>query len=81
LAPEVGFEPTAKRLTAARSTTELLGNSVRLNIITLYFEPNNRKLWFQLYFGLEAVNGPGGQQLASHQAQGVYGEPVIYLHV
>ena len=25
LAPEVGFEPTAKRLTAARSTTELLG--------------------------------------------------------
>ena len=26
LAPEVGFEPTTKRLTAARSTTELLGN-------------------------------------------------------
>ena len=34
LAPEVGFEPTAKRLTAARSTTELLGNPMRLNIIT-----------------------------------------------
>ena len=29
LAPRVGFEPTTKRLTAARSTTELLG-SVRL---------------------------------------------------
>gem|GEM_PF-3530243 len=25
VAPEVGFEPTTKRLTAARSTTELLG--------------------------------------------------------
>ncbi len=28
MAPEVGFEPTTKRLTAARSTTELLGNDV-----------------------------------------------------
>ena len=26
LAPQVGFEPTAYRLTAERSTTELLGN-------------------------------------------------------
>ena len=26
LAPRVGFEPTTKRLTAARSTTELLGS-------------------------------------------------------
>ena len=27
MAPEVGFEPTANRLTAGRSTTELLGNA------------------------------------------------------
>lgn len=26
MAPQVGFEPTAYRLTAERSTTELLGN-------------------------------------------------------
>ena len=32
LAPQVGFEPTAYRLTAERSTTELLGN------IKLFFE-------------------------------------------
>ncbi len=29
LAPEVGFEPTTNRLTADRSTTELLWNWVR----------------------------------------------------
>jgi hypothetical protein len=28
MAPEVGFEPTTNRLTADRSTTELLRNSV-----------------------------------------------------
>jgi hypothetical protein len=28
LAPEVGLEPTTKRLTAARSTIELLGSAV-----------------------------------------------------
>ena len=60
LAPEVGLEPTTKRLTAARSTAELLGNPMRRNIIALYFEPNNRTLRFQLNFGLEAVNGSGG---------------------
>jgi hypothetical protein len=37
LAPEVGFEPTAKRLTAARSTTELLGNPLRVAL----------RFWFQ----------------------------------
>src|SRR3954471_2448018 len=31
LAPEVGFEPTTNRLTADRSTTELLWNCVRSN--------------------------------------------------
>jgi hypothetical protein len=30
MAPTVGFEPTTKRLTAARSTTELRRNDIRL---------------------------------------------------
>ncbi len=33
MAPEVGFEPTTKRLTAARSTTELLGSMT----VTVFF--------------------------------------------
>jgi hypothetical protein len=31
VAPEVGFEPTTNRLTADRSTTELLRNGVGVN--------------------------------------------------
>ena len=30
LAPEVGLEPTTNRLTAGRSTTELLGSAMRV---------------------------------------------------
>ena len=36
MAPEVGLEPTTKRLTAARSTAELLGNGLP---ICAYVEP------------------------------------------
>ena len=35
LAPEVGFEPTTNRLTADRSTTELLWNPSRLKVYML----------------------------------------------
>ena len=47
MAPEVGFEPTTNRLTADRSTTELLrnvdgpANYSRANVIQVKFEDSN----------------------------------------
>ena len=38
--PQVGFEPTTNRLTADRSTTELLKNSKFFNIFKIYKKIN-----------------------------------------